>query len=259
MKPSVLLYIFLSTTYTFSQGNIDGFFKSKGQLDLAFSASFSASKRYLLIQESETKISRSQAIVSTFGIYGLTDNWSVIVSLPLINLELQDASVFTKYKLAHCTSKNGELTLVPAVGISFPMSKYDTETPQAIGQRATVVQPKLLLQYKHLKNWFIQAQGGYNYAIDPVPSAFVASTKVGYIYEKWYFDIWADYQYGIGGEDYEGALSFRELGVSYAKLGGVIYRNIGDSSGVFFNGSYIFSGRNIGQAFYLSTGYVLKL
>jgi hypothetical protein len=258
MKPSVLLYIFLSTTYTFSQGNIDGFFKSKGQLDLAFSASFSASKHYLMRQD-KIEIPRSQAIVSTFGIYGLTDNWSVIVSLPLINLELQDASVFTKYKLAHCTSKNGELTLAPAVGISFPMSKYDPETPQAIGQRATVVQPKLLLQYKHLKNWFIQAQGGYNYAIDPVPSAFVASTKVGYIYEKWYFDIWADYQYGIGGEDYEGALSFRELGVSYAKLGGVIYRNIGDSSGVFFNGSYIFSGRNIGQAFYLSTGYVLKL
>jgi hypothetical protein len=258
MKPTVLLYIFLSTTYTFSQGNIDGFFKSKGQLDLAFSASFSASKHYLMRQD-KIEVPRSQGIISAFGIYGLTDNWSVIVGLPLINLELQDASVFTKYKLAHCDSKNGEFTLAPAVGISFPMSKYDTETAQAIGQRATVVQSKLLLQYKHLKNWFIQVQGGYNYAIDPVPSAFAASIKVGYIYEKWYFDIWADYQYGIGGEDYQEGRDFRDLGVSFAKLGGVIYRNIGDSSGVFFNGSYIFSGRNIGQAFYLSTGCVLKL
>lgn len=259
MKAAIVLFLISLSLFSFSQGNVDGFFKSKGELDLAFSGSISNSTKYFRTL-GPIKYKRFQAIVGAFGTYGITDNLNVIVSLPLVNFKLQDASVFAKYKLINVTSKKGLVNIAPALGVSFPMSNYPTQSGQAIGQRATILQPKLVVQYKHVKNWFIQTQGGYNYTIDPVPPAIVASAKAGYIYKDWYFDAWFDYQYGIGGKDYGiDAPDFRELGVSFSKIGGVIYKNVGKKSGVFLNGSYIISGRNIGQTITISGGYVLKL
>ena len=259
MKAAIVLFCISVSLFSFSQGNVDGFFKSKGEFDLAFSGSISNSTKYFRTL-GPIEYKRFQAIVGAFGTYGITQKWNVIVSLPLVNFKPQDASVFTKYKLISHNSKKGLVTIAPALGISFPMSNYPTQSGQAIGQRATIIQPKIVLQYKHIKNWFIQTQGGYNYTIDPVPSAIVASAKAGYIYKEWYFDAWFDYQYGIGGKDYGiGAPDFRELGVSYSKIGAVVYKNVGKKSGVFLNGSYILSGRNIGQTYAVSAGYVLKL
>lgn len=259
MKFGTLIVALFFSALSFSQGNVDGFFKSKGELDLAFSGSYSASTKYLR-KDDVINFERNQAIIGIYGVYGITDKWNAIISLPMINFKPQDGTVLVKYKLVGKQGKKGDFTLAPAVGVSFPMSNYVTQSGQAIGQQATILQSKLVLQYKHPKNWFIQAQGGYNYAFNPVPSALVASVKIGYIYKKWYFDAWFDYQYGIGGKDY-GIIKpdFRELGVSYDKVGGVVYRNIGKRSGVFINGSYIIAGRNIGQAYAVSAGYVLKL
>jgi hypothetical protein len=242
-----------------AQGNVDGFFKSKGELDLAFSGSYSASKTYFS-SVGLINFERNQVILGAYGTYGITDKWNVILNLPLINFKPQDAAVFTKFKLVDVKGENGEFTLAPALGFSFPMSNYRYQSGQAIGQQAIQIQPKLIIQYKHKANWFIQTQGGYNYAFDPIPSSVSASVKLGYIYKAWYFDAWFDYQYGIGGEDY-GLIKpdFRKLGVSYDKVGGVIYRNVGKKTGVFVNGSYIFSGRNIGKAYAVSAGFVLKL
>ena len=259
MRLALSIFCISVSLLSFSQGNVDGFFKSKGELDLAFSGNFSSSSTYFT-KNGSINYKRAQMIIGAFGIYGITDKWNAIVSLPLINLKPQDASVYLKYKLFQNDTRKGVFTLAPALGISFPMSNYPTQTGQAIGQRATIIQPKLVFQYKNNKNWFIQTQGGYNYTFEPVPSSFVASFKAGYIYRTWYFDAWFDYQYGIGGTNYGiDGLNFRELGVSYNKVGGVIYRSVGEKSGIFFNGSYIHSGRNIGQAFTVSTGYVLKL
>lgn len=259
MRLIFFILVFSISFCSSSQGNVDGFFKSKGELDFAFSGSYSGSKKYFR-KNDVIDYNRSQAIIGVYGVYGITNKWNVIVSLPLVNFKPQDASVYAKYKLIYRNTKNGNFTLFPAFGVSFPMSNYETQSGQAIGQRATILQPKIVGQYHHSKNWFIQAQGGYNYAITPVPSSIVASIKIGYIYKKWYFDAWFDYQYGVGGKDFgiDGS-NFRELGVSYDKVGGVIYRNIGEKFGVFLNGSYILSGRNIGQAFTLSSGFVLKL
>ena len=259
MKHKIISLCLLVSTLSFSQGSVDGFFKQKGDLDLAFSGTYSGSTIYLT-PDGDKEIGRTQAIIGVYGTYGLTDNWDVILSLPLINFVPQDAAIFTKYKLVGVRGKKSEFTLAPAVGVTFPMKNYATQTAQAIGQKATIIQPKLIMQIKHDKNWFVQAQGGYNYALSPVPSAVAASIKAGYIYKKWYFDAWFDYQFAIGGENY-GFIKpdFRELGVSYNRVGGVIYKGIGKWSGVFVNGSYVLSGRNIGQAFSVGAGYVLKL
>lgn len=255
-----LIIIGLSICSTgFGQGNVDGFFKSKGDLDVALSGTYGRSTTYFA-GTNPIKLERNQLILGAYANYGLSDKWNVVVSVPLINFDLQDAALFTKYKLFQKRKGKGEWTIAPAFGVTFPLSNYETQSGQAIGQRATTFQPKLIFQFKADKNWFVQAQSGYNYSLNPVPSSIPASIKVGYIYNKWYFDAWFDYQYGIGGIDYQGGVAgtFRELGVSYNRVGGVVYRSMGDRWGLFLNGSYVVSGRNIGQMYAIGTGAVLK-
>ena len=260
----LLLFLgFLALSITASaQGNVDGFFKPKGDLDVAFSGGYAHADQYIG-GSNLINYKRSQTILSVYAAYGLSQKWNVIASLPLINFSLQDVALFTKYKLVEKVVSHGAFTLAPAAGISFPVTSYNTESGQSIGQRAVTIQPKFVAQYINVSNVFIQVQTGYNYSLNPVPSAYVASAKLGYIYKKWYFDFWYDYQYGIGGKDYasfniDPLNSFRELGVSYSRIGGVIYSSLGKKWGAFIGASHALTGRNTSLSTSINGGVVIK-
>jgi len=262
MKYAFLFFVLTLCFNSNAQGAIDGFGKNKGELDVALSGTYATSKIYFAGTDPRV-YTRNQSIIGAFASYGLTDRWNVVTSIPVINSKLQDAALYAKYKLVFNEMNSGTFSLFPAVGISFPLSNYDTESGQSIGQKAITIQPKLVAQFKANQGWFVQAQTGYNYSLNPVPDAFVASVKAGYIYKKWYFDAWFDFQYGIGGKDYgtvnnEPLNSFRELGVSYQRVGGVAYRTMSDRFGLQLNSFYVLNGRNTSQMFALGAGIVFK-
>jgi hypothetical protein len=259
MKAAFLSCFLLLNGLGFAQGNVDGFFKSKGDMDVAISGTYVYSRIYFA-GVSPVFYKRDQSIIGLYGVYGLSDKWNVVASLPVINFTPQDLSLYAKYKLYSKKFDDGEITILPAFGVSFPVWNYNTESGQAIGQQAVTVQPKLVVQFKHAQNWFVQAQTGYNYSLNSVPSAYVASGKVGFIYKNWYFDAWYDYQFGIGGKDWgsAGLDSFRELGVSYERVGGVVYASIGERLGAFVSISTVLSGRNTSDSNMFNGGIVLK-
>ncbi len=262
MKQLFVLWIGLLSNYSFAQGPIDGFFKNTGELDVAISGTYAASTTYFA-GATPINYTRNQTIIGGFAAYGLADRWNCVVSLPVINKTLQDAAFYAKYKWVLHGTSYGEYSVFPALGVSFPVSNYNTESGQAVGQKAVTIQPKMVAQFKSSKGWFVQGQSGYNYSFNPVPPAFVVSVKAGYIYKKWYFDVWFDYQHGIGGKDYnslnaEPLNSFRELGVSYQRLGGVIYRTISHRFGLQANTFYVLNGRNTSQMFAFGGGVVFK-
>lgn len=262
MKQFFFISILTSCFASNAQGPIDGFIKDKGELDIAISGTYSTSKIYFAGTDPRV-YTRNQTIFGAFASYGLSDRWNLITSIPVVNYTLQDAAFYAKYKLIYHGMVSGEFSLFPAAGISFPISNYDTESGQSVGQKAITVQPKLVAQFKSKNGWFVQAQTGYNYSLNPVPDAYLASLKVGYIYKKWYFDAWFDFQHGIGGKDYgtvnnEPLNSFRELGVSHQRVGGVVYRTMTDRFGLQLNSFYVLNGRNTSQMFALGAGLVLK-
>lgn len=252
---TTFLAVILFRILGFSQGNVDGFFKGKNVCDVALSGAYQHSDKYVRGESTVINYTRDLTVFNLFAEYGITDKFDAFVNIPFINGSFQDMSIFAKYKVA--SIKN--LDIIPAAGVSFPLSNYTTQSGQAIGQRATIIQPKLVLQWKY-KGYFIQAQGGYNYALDPVPSSVPASVKVGWGGAKIYTDLWFDYQYGIGGEDYfSNSVDFRELGVSYQKVGGVFFYSFTPKIGAFVNYSYIFAGRNTGLAYTFGAGIVYKI
>ncbi|MBI3136078.1 MAG: hypothetical protein HYZ14_15480 [Bacteroidetes bacterium] len=252
-----ILTLFFSTA-AFSQGPVDGFFKGRGNLDLALSGAYQHSGKFY-DGIAAFNYTRNLYSLSLYGEYGVTDSWDVIGNVPFINGQFQDASVFVKHRIGVPFSF-GVFSLIPAAGISFPLSNYQTEASQSIGQRATQFQPKLVMQLDGLKGLFFQIQGGYNLALNPVPSSIPVSAKIGIYRQKFYADAWFDYQKGVGGKAWhvDPISSFRELFVTYAKIGGAFYYGFKPKYGVFVNGSYILTGVNIGKAYTVGAGFVYK-
>lgn len=260
MFRTVLFISLFVSNSVLGQGLFDGFLKGKGNNDLALSFASQNSTQYFA-GRNLIDYKRNLGILNLFSEYGLTKRMDVIASVPLINFKLQDASLGLKYAVVDKQIGKGKLTLMPAVAFSTPLSNYATDIGQAIGQRATTFQFRGIMQYRFNDNWFVQSQAGYHYTLDPVPSAYVFSGKVGYMQNKLYIDVWYDRQDGIGDKDYQGTVpydSFRELVVSHQRVGGVVYHQTFKKYGLFVNWSYLFDGRNAGKAYSVGAGCVWK-
>lgn len=126
MKNLTLLLVFGSVFCASAQGPIDGFFKNKGELDLALSGTYATSDQYFG-GTSKINYERDQSIIGVFASYGLSDRWNLVSSIPVINFQLQDAAFYAKYKMIFKGTAKGEFSLFPAFGLSFPLSNYETE------------------------------------------------------------------------------------------------------------------------------------
>ncbi|MCJ8288214.1 MAG: hypothetical protein HRT58_02700 [Crocinitomicaceae bacterium] len=270
MKTILLIFTLSICSISFSQGLIDGYFKGKGKVDIALSGFYQKAESYFAgvdeLQFPNQYISFEDKTFTSFGVfaeYGITSKWDVIANVPLINGSFQDAAVATKYELVKTKVGGRNLSIIPALAVSFPLTNYETENFNAIGQRATVFSPKLVLQHNLPHGLFVQVQSGYNYALSPVTSSVAASAKIGGSFGKLYVDVWYDFQHGFGEKDFLSTdppfSSFRELVVSYQRVGGVVYYELAKKFGVFVNSSFIFDGRNAYKSLGFGGGVVFKL
>lgn len=264
MKHIITLALGLFAISGYSQGLIDGFFKGKGNGAVAVSASFETASKYWA-GENQIDFERNMPNAGIFGTYGLLDGLDIVASIPFVNLSPQDASLFLKLRALRANiGSNSNLVLGIAGGMSAPMSNYNTESSTAIGQRATVFEGRAFAQF-HLNNtFFIQAQSGYAYALDPVPSFVPLSVKLGITRNNWYADVWFDLRDGETGKDYQGVgdrapESFRELEVDYQRVGATFYKPFSEKFGMSLGGGYTLSGRNVFQSAFINLGAIWNL
>ncbi len=98
-----------------------------------------------------------------------------------------------------------------------------------IGQRATILDTRILAHYQWHTQWFVTAQTGFSYKLEEVPNSIPVAIKIGKAANRWYYDVYYEHQYTFGGIDYRGTprpQNFRELGVDYHKIGATLYRKI---------------------------------
>lgn len=254
----IFYIICLLSNVSFSQGLIDGYMKGKGNTDMALSYTFQNSKQFWG-GNNLINIPRSINAFGLFVAHGINRRMDVIANIPFINKEFQDGAFVVKCLMLDKTLKNSKFSAISAFGISTPLMKYATENAQAIGQRATQLLPKIVIQWTLNNGFFVQTQSGYNYAFSPVPSSIPFSIKIGLAKNKIYTDIWYDFQQGLGSLNYPtSAGNFRKLTVNYQRIGGVLYFAFSPKFGLFFNGAYTLSGRNTSKSYALGSGFVLK-
>lgn len=263
MQANLILIVISLTigSQVYSQGLIDGFFKGKGNGVIALSASYQTASNYWAGTR-EIKLARNQPNAGIFVNYGIFEGLDVVANVPFVNLAPQDASLFLKWRIIYLEAeKGGRFTLGLAGGMSTPMMDYNTESSTAIGQQATSFEPRVVAQYHFANRFFIQAQAGYTYSLDPVPSGVPASAKIGYTADEWYAELWFDYRDSETGADYTGvgerrANSFRELEVDYQRIGGSFYKPMNDKYGVSLGLDYTLGGRNTFRQTGINLGFI---
>lgn len=262
----ISFFILLSITITSSaQGLLDGYMKGKSNTDIALSGSFETGSKFFL-EDGTTAISRSIASVNLFAAHGITNWLDGVASLPFVSnggkeSGLQDASLFLRAQLLETTIKSVKTRFMLGVGYQFPVTDYETENSFAIGQQGESKEIRGIIQFEK-GSYFLMLKGGYSFRNNPNTNALPLVAKIGIAKEKFYADLFVDYLEADGGGNYlplSERTSFQELGVSYLRIGGNLYRPFSDLIGGVAGVAYTLDGRNIGQTIRLSVGLVVKL
>lgn len=258
MKSSPLIIflsciLILTSIQALSQGKIDGFYRGNGNTTITLGAGFEDNEDYLAGTD-ETDIARKLYYVNLFAAYGITKDLDVNISLPYIEIDdnknVQDVSLFLKYRTLKKEYSNGKLELSFAGGFSTPVSDYNVGGLNDIGQQATIIETRAMAHYQTNAGWFATLQSGFSFKLEEVPNSLPITFKAGQALDKWYYDVYYDYQHSFGGIDYletPPPQNFRRFGVDYHKIGGTGYRSFTDTFGAYVSVSYVLGGRNIFQ------------
>ncbi|RFN58635.1 hypothetical protein [Marixanthomonas ophiurae] len=240
-------------TKVFSQGKIDGFYRGNSNTTITLGAGFEDNNDYLAGTD-ETDIARKLYYVNLFTAYGITENLDVNASLPYIEVDdikdVQDVSVFLKYRTFKKEFTNSKLEFSVAGGFSTPVSDYNIGGLKDIGQQATIIETRAMAHYQTNTGWFTTLQSGFSLKLEGVPNSLPITFKAGQALNKWYYDVYYDYQHSFGGIDYletPPPQNFKRFGVDYHKIGGTGYRSFTNNFGAYVSVSYVLGGRNIFQ------------
>lgn len=262
VRLSIVLILIASGREILAQGPVTGFMPGRKNTDIALAYSVDSYSTYLFGEErrDQSVTTRSAAL---FLERGFSDSFSLVLNVPYLwideeNRGLQDGQVFIKYRNQYKEYPLGNLSLITAVGLSFPFSSYpkDTETP--IGEGAAVFQGRFLIQYNFDSGLFFHLQSGFNFRFIPeAQSSWPVLFRTGFGAPRFYVEAWLEllrtFNAGIDTQILGGA------GSNWVKAGGTIYIPIIQQLGVFVGGSRIFSGRNIGLSNRINAGLVVKM
>jgi len=252
MKLLFSLFLFILSYYTATaQGKIDGFYNLKGRSTVVLGGGYEDSNGYLA-GNNEIELLREAYYLSIYGAYGITDDLDIIASIPYIesgeNKNLQDVSLFVKYRVHSVKKKNGQFEISSALGFSTPLSDYEIGDLNDIGQQATVLETRAMVHYKWNSGWFTTIQSGFSFKFQETPNSLPATLKLGKATTNWYYDIYYDYQHSFGRIDYLGTPSpqnFKRFAVDFHKVGTTLFRAINDEIGGYLSFSYVLDGSNI--------------
>lgn len=294
MRPHLLtLFACLAAAVAVGQGPIDGYLKAESELDIALGFSATGADVFVGGDGEEFRdFPFGGQVLSAFLAYGVTDEIDLVTSVPYVVTDassgLQDGAFFVKARVLELpfgkTADGGagdqRLDILAALGASVPLSNYEIVAAGAIGQRAKVIQPRVVAQY-NCPGFFASAVLGYNYRFDELDEARLAEiqqTRPAYLPEqpkdyvtallragvptaRFYVDGWVELQHTLGGRDFvpDVAELVQAYDVGYAQVGGTIYYSEGPLLGVAVSGAAFVAARNSSRLWRASATLVIKI
>lgn len=283
------LFIFSTVTVS-AQGMIDGYFKPKGHGSVTASFTQSTFDGFFVgdVKMDGVPVHNeiSQQIISVYGMYGLTDRLTAIVSLPYISAQgngdadpvngqtevsgIQDLSLALKYQLFSTTvGQGGFFQGLGALGVSLP-GGYEPNGILSIGNGALATDLTVGGHLQTAGGLFVTGTAGYslrgtaddeigviNNGEFDVPNALIFMGKIGYGSDKFFASAFIDHQSSTDGIDISDADfggRFPETKVDYTRAGVSIFYPISRSFGVSANYGTVLSGRNLGDSNFFGGG-----
>lgn len=298
---SILAFSFLSTftTSVSAQGLVDGFFSKQGDVSLTAGYAHGSADEFFVGDVKMGPIPAhgefSQNIYSLYAKYAILDDLTFIASIPYISISggddgvadpingsteesgFQDIQLALKYRFASIEAGSGRLDFLGALGVNIA-GGYESNGILSIGSGANSADLHLGFHYATNFGLFLSGVSGYsvrgsadnNFNVVggrdlDVPNAIVGMAKLGYAGEKFYADVFFDYQNAqnieiggnktsidIMGEGFMG--NFPETQVNFSRIGASVFYPFTQNLGVSAGYSTIISGRNIADFSYINAG-----
>lgn len=279
----------LASSLARGQGPVDGYMKEKGGGDIALGLSATGASTFIGGAGGTAPLGFRGQLIGLFGAYGLTDDLDLVASVPYVATEttsgLQDGALFAKYRLlskpiGDVESRAGTLDLIAAAGVQVPLSDYDVVANGAIGQRAKLVQPRLVTQWNG-RGYFVSAIAGYNYRFDGLDveelgriqrerpgyrpeqpaDQVTALFRAGVPGRRFYVDAWLEVQRTLGGGDFtEGVAELPQAyDVDYEQVGGTLYYSESAKWGFAASAARVVGGKNTSRFWRVTGTVVYKL
>lgn len=232
-----------------------------GNLDVAVTYGYDHYNTYVFGTEEQAQDLTTQSI-NAFLEYGTSDQFSLVLTIPYLwiddtNRGLQDGSFHLKFRNLYRQKENGDLSLITALGLTFPFSNYPTDTETPIGIRATVFNARFNLQKRWQNGIFLFMQSGLDFRLIPDALASIPTLlRFGYGNSRIYLDGWIEnfYTFEAGVDDrIQGGSGSR-----WWRVGGTVYVSLIPALGIVFNADHFLSGNNVGLSNRLGSGIVYK-
>ncbi len=251
----IIAWLVIAFQTMLAQPAVDGFMKGKGNMAAVTSVTVDNFSQYFA-DPGLVPISRTTTSFSAFMAAGITNWLDIQMNIPYVLTankwsNFQDISVFAKMRFFQKDLVTGTFDMMATTGFLTPLSNYPTQGLNAIGQQATALDGRLVMQYFNNSGWFVMAQGGYTYRTAPTPESLPLALKFGKAAADYYVDFYYDFQQASGGSNYLDGTNplFTSLSVTYHKIGGSYYKPFKDSKAGIAVGVYgVLFGRNVGQS-----------
>jgi hypothetical protein len=241
---------------THAQSLLSGFSLKHKEKVIAIGGGLDIAKEYFT-QNRAVALKRNIEVIGIYGAYGLKNEWNLIATYTFIDFTPQDI----KFGVSKAVLHANKIHMVTGAGLFAPTSDYLTEGLFAAGQQARGIWIEHVIQYRHAK-YHLDLALGANIVDAPTPTNFPVSLTFGKSYAKSYLKLFTSYQHGLGNKFYRGVgeeapTTFKELGVTYLKVGGqFIYTK---SSWLPYIGlSRTLYGKNAFKATSVSVGVIKK-
>lgn len=247
-----------------AQGPVSGFSVPEGEIAIAPAYGVEGYGAYFGAGGTVENRDVTTTSYSIFLEAGLNELTSLIATLPYLRTNersgsLQDASLWIKYRNLDERTVAGVHRFFTAVGLSFPVGRYETTGIAALGQRATVFQPRLVYQYQFDGGFFVHAQSGIDIQFAPESrSSWPLLLRGGYGSQAYYLEAWVEFVTSLrAGTAVQTAVA--GTGSSWRRTGGTLYLPLRDWVGVTASVAFVLGGEFIGRSTRFGTGLVFKI
>ncbi len=290
MKNIFLIITIFSSTFLFSQTDMDGLMMDKNSLCAGATTSTSTWKNYWEGTLKRENLNLGKVTTNTVAIngnYGITNKLNAIFSVPYITTKasagqlkgqkgLQDLSLFIKWVGVNKKLKSGVLNGIIIGGISLPLTNYTPDLlPLSIGMHCKTASVRAMLDYEK-KHWFATASSTYivrgNVKLDretyytttlhytnmvEMPNIFTTNLRIGYRTNTKIFEAYFNKYNCLNGFDItRNNMPFvsNKMEASLIGIHLKYYPNFIKGLSVDVDGATTLTGRNVGQNTNLSVG-----
>ena len=270
-----------------AQSLVDGSFNAPGRVNLTAGATFAVYDEFYVGEMKTGPVPAhgkiSQQIYSLYGTVGITENLTVIASVPYITSEgegmpdpindqtsvsgVQDVSVYAKYRpFSAALGENGRFDGILAAGVSIA-GGYEPNGILSIGSGANAAEVKVGGVVQATEKLSLTALAGYivrgeaentgDGADFDVPNGVELTAKLAYNLSTLYLEGWVKNLRSTDGVDImgEGFMgNFPETDVDLTIVGASAFVPVKQNLGFSLSYGTVVSGRNVGDGNYVGGG-----